>query len=431
VEEELSDRNQELQTLFRVSEITLTTPDPGEAFRQVLEEVREATGFPVGFLERLDRVRDRLVIAESVGLELPKDGPVEIPLHETLSGIAVERKKPLAVEDARSHARFRSDFLRRQNLRSYAAFPLLASGKVHGVLTLADPEIREIPLRLLRWGESLANSMALYVERLEAESALKEGEREALALAGELQAANEELEAFAYSVSHDLRAPLRTMQGFAHALVQEHGEALPPQARDFARRIIASGTQAEALIRDLLAYSRMSFEDLELQEVELEQAASAAREQVSGDLAERGAVLSMPKQFPRVLAHHTTLVQVLANLLSNAVKFVPEDRKPEVTLRWEEAEGTDRIRIWVEDNGVGIPEEHQERVFKVFERLEGELDRPGTGIGLAIVRRGVQRIGGEVGVVSEKGGGCRFWVDLPKIRPPRWAPWGVKRSRNR
>jgi PAS domain S-box-containing protein len=430
VEEELSSRNQELQTLYRVSEITLTSSAPGEAFRQVLEEVRQATGFPVCFLERLDPTRDRLIITESVGLELPTDGPVEIPLHETLSGIAVERQKPLAVEDARVHARFRSDFLRRQNIRSYAAFPLLASGKVHGILTLADTEVREIPLRLLRWGESLANSLALFVERLEAESALREGEREALALAGELRAANEELEAFAYSVSHDLRAPLRTMQGFAHALVQEHGETLPPQARDFARRIIGSGAQAEGLIRDLLAYSRMSFEELELQEVNLGQAVADAREQVSGDLEEREARLSAPDQFPMVSAHHPTLVQVLANLLSNAVKFVPEDRRPEVVLRWEDGGGEDRIRIWVEDNGVGVPEEHRERIFKVFERLEGEMERPGTGIGLAIVRRGVQRIGGEVGVVPGKDGGSRFWVELPKSQPQRWRPWGGRRARN-
>ncbi|MGW8267270.1 MAG: ATP-binding protein [Longimicrobiales bacterium] len=412
-EEELSVRNQELQTLHRVSEIFLTSPDPATAFRQVLEEVRRATGFPLGFLERLDRPRHRLVITESVGLEPPENGPLEIPLDETLSGIAVERQRPLAVEDARGHARFGNEFLRRQALRSYVAFPLLASGKVHGVLTLADREVRDIPPRLLRWGESLANSLALFVERLEAELALKEGEREALALAGELRAANEELEAFAYSVSHDLRAPLRTMQGFAHALVQEHGDALPPQALDFTRRIIASGIQAEGLIRDLLAYSRMSFEDLELQEVDLGQAVADAREQVSGDIADREARLVAPDQFPTVVAHHPTLVQILANLLSNAVKFVPADQRPEVVLRWEAVEGDEWIRIWVEDNGVGIPEEHQERIFKVFERLEGELQRPGTGIGLALCKRIVERHGGHIWVESELGKGSTFYFTLP------------------
>jgi signal transduction histidine kinase len=112
----------------------------------------------------------------------------------------------------------------------------------------------------------------------------------------------------------------------------EHGNAIPPQARDFARRIIKSGRKAEGLIRDLLAYSRMSFEELELQEVDLAQALSDAQDQVSADLTEREAKLEFPDEFPTVPAHHTTLVRVLANLISNAVKFVPDDRTPEISI---------------------------------------------------------------------------------------------------
>ena len=175
-EEELSARNRELQALHRVSEITLSASEPAGAFRTVLGEVQEATGFPVVFLERLQREEGRLVITESVGLGLPESGRVEIPLGQTLSGIAVECNKPLAVADARSHGRFQSDFLRRMNLRSYAAFPILVSGSVYGVLTLADTQLREISPRLLQWGESLANVLALFVERLGGESALEEGE---------------------------------------------------------------------------------------------------------------------------------------------------------------------------------------------------------------------------------------------------------------
>ncbi len=429
VEEELSVRNQELQTLYRVSEVTLATSDLDKAFQEILKEVGEATAFPVCYLERLDEERDRLVITRAHGLQVPTDGSAEIPLQDTLSGLAVEERKPVAVEDATSHPRFRNDFLRRVGLRSYVAFPLLASGKVQGVLTLADTEIREIPLRLLAWGESLANSLASFVERVEAERALRKGEQQALALAGELTQANDELEAFAYSVSHDLRAPLRTMQGFAHALIQEHGEELPPQAGDFAHRIIASGQEAEELIRDLLFYSRMSFEELQLEEIELGQAVADAHKQVAGDLEERRAVLIAPDEFPMVRAHHTTLVQILANLLSNAVKFVPDEREPEVVLKWEEVEEEGVVRVWVEDNGVGIPETQQQRVFGVFERLEGDLKRPGTGIGLAIVRRGTERIGGRVGVVSREGDGSRFWVDLPKSRPSAlWPPWGGRKG---
>jgi signal transduction histidine kinase len=327
------------------------------------------------------------------------------------------------VEEARSHPRFKSDFLRRQKIRSYAGFPLTHTKGIQGVLALVDTEERGVSERALRWGQSLANSLASFLERIEAEEALRLGEQEALSLAQDLKKANDELEAFAYSVSHDLRAPLRTMQGFAHALLQEHGGSLPPQARDFARRIIESGRQSEGLIRDLLSYSRMSFEELQLQEVELSQVLADAREQVGGYLNEAGAHLEVANDLPAVLAHHTTLVQVMANLLSNAVKFVPEGTQPRVSVGWEEVEDQDRIRLWVQDNGIGIPKDQHERIFKVFERLEGEVDRPGTGIGLAIVRRGMERVGGRAGVDSSEGGGSRFWLDLPKSKATAWLGW--------
>jgi len=429
VEDELSSRNLELLTLNKISEITLASTDLESALPKTLDWIIEATGFPVAYLKRLDAEREQLVLLGEKGMANPPTGLVEIPLHESLGALAVERRKPVAVEDARGHPRFRNDFLRRQNLRSFVAFPLVASGRVLGVLALADTEIREIPLRLLRWGESLSNSLASFIERVEAETALREGEHQALKLAHDLRHANEELEAFAYSVSHDLRAPLRTMQGFAHALLREHGDSLPPQARDFARRIIESGRQSESLISDLLAYSRMSFEELELQEVDLSQAFADAQEQVALYLSERGAKLTVPDSFPTVLAHHTTMVQVLANLISNAVKFVPDDRTPEVVLHWEEAEDGEKIRLWVEDNGIGVPENQRERIFKVFERLEGEVEREGTGIGLAIVRRAMVRVGGKVGVVSKENEGSRFWVEVPKSRPKGWRPWGGRRGR--
>jgi len=428
VEDELSARNLELHTLNRISELTLASPDLETALPELLELILEATEFPSAFFSRRDPLSQRLHILGQKGMTRPPEGVAEIPLGETLEGTAMEEMKPVAVRDAREHPSFRSDLLRRQRYRSYAAFPLVASGRVLGILTLADPEVREISLRTLRWGESLANALASFVERLDAEAALREGEAQARRLASDLRVANEELEAFAYSVSHDLRAPLRTMTGFAHALLQEHGEDLDPQARDFARRIIASGRQSEALIGDLLAYSRMSFQEMELQEVDLAQVYRDAMEQVEGQIREKGAVITPPTSFPRVLAHQATLVQVLMNLLTNAMKFVPDHRKPEVTLRWEDRGEEESIRLWVEDNGFGIPPDQQERIFKAFERLEGGPVSEGTGIGLAIVRRGMQRVGGGAGVIAEEGKGSRFWLDIPRSRARGWRPWLKRRK---
>jgi signal transduction histidine kinase len=282
---------------------------------------------------------------------------------------------------------------------------------------------------MVRWGESVANAIASFAERMEAEDALKESERQYRTLAEQLQQANDELQAFAYSVSHDLRAPLRTMQGFAHALVQNFGSSLEPEARDFARRIIDSGQQSEKLIADLLAYSRLSFEELKLQAVDLNEVVKNAREQVDADLMQADASLEIDDALPEVKGHQTTLVQVVANLLSNAVKFIDEGDKPEVRVRAEESGG--RVRLWVEDNGIGIREDGQERIFKVFERLHEGESRPGTGIGLAIVRRSMERIGGRAGVESEEGKGSRFWIELPRYAPPGRRLWRKGRSPGR
>jgi signal transduction histidine kinase len=134
--------------------------------------------------------------------------------------------------------------------------------------------------------------------------------------------------------------------------------------------------------------------------------------QMAAELQERDAQVIVPGPLPEVTGHRITLGQVITNLLTNAVKFVSRGAPPQVQV-W--AEERDRwVRLWIEDNGIGIAPEHHERIFRVFERLHGMETYPGTGIGLAIVRKGVERMGGRVGVESEVGKGSRFWLELQK-----------------
>jgi signal transduction histidine kinase len=132
------------------------------------------------------------------------------------------------------------------------------------------------------------------------------------------------------------------------------------------------------------------------------------------DLITKGASVEVIEPLPVVLAHNTTFLQVLTNLIANGTKFVEPQTKPHVKVR-AEADGT-AATIWVEDNGIGISEENQGRIFRVFERLHGADDYPGTGLGLAIVKKGVERMNGQVGIVSTPGQGARFWVKLPLVR---------------
>ena len=226
----------------------------------------------------------------------------------------------------------------------------------------------------------------------------------------DLAAANQELDAFSYSISHDLRAPLRAMQGFSEALLEDYGERLDATGHDYAQRIVAASRQMDALIQDLLAYSRLVRAEVSLDPVSLETVVDEACGALEMEIKDREGEVLVERPLARVMAHRAVLGQIVSNLVGNALKFTSPGTPPRVRIRTERAGG--RVRLWVEDNGIGIAPEHRERIFRAFERLHGIQQYPGTGIGLAIVQKGAARLGGQAGVESEPGAGSRFWVEL-------------------
>jgi PAS domain S-box-containing protein len=222
------------------------------------------------------------------------------------------------------------------------------------------------------------------------------------------------LEGFCYSIAHDLRAPLRALNGFVTALVDEYEPQLDENGKDYASRISRAATRMDRLIQDLLEYGRLSHQPLPCAPV----SAQAALEDVLIDYRSRietlGACIDVKSPLPTVMANPTVLAMVMKNLVSNALKYVAKDVPPWLRIHAETENGT--VCLWFEDNGIGIPAEYQEKIFGVFERLHSGNSFSGTGIGLALVRKGLERIGGTVGVVSEPGHGSRFWVKLPAAK---------------
>jgi signal transduction histidine kinase len=242
-----------------------------------------------------------------------------------------------------------------------------------------------------------------------------------------LTSSNKQLEAFVYTIAHDLRAPLRSMQGFSDMLVSgEDSKA----AVDYAQRIRTSARLMDAMLTDLLAFSRISQEKLDLGPVHLEAIVQTTLARLETDIQKTNGRVEATGPWPTVLAHGPTLSQVLFNLVSNALKFVKPGVPPQIHIRAEEAPSTlpstpplrppaippaqpGFIRIWVEDNGIGIAPEHQEQIFRLFLRLHRDA-YDGTGVGLAIVQKAIERMGGRIGVDSPRGHGSRFWFDLRK-----------------
>jgi signal transduction histidine kinase len=272
----------------------------------------------------------------------------------------------------------------------------------------------------------LLSALLLYFERRRSERRyhrLREAEeRHARELAervqertAELEQSRADLEAFSYSVSHDLRAPLRAVEGFSQALLEDYHDRLGETGRDYAHRLVLAAHNMDALIRDLLAYSRLSRTEMPLGPLSLTEVVHEALRAMEAELKERKARVTVEPELPSVVGNSTTLVQVVLNLLRNAVKFVPRGDAARVKVYANPQAG--RVRLMVRDNGIGIDPKHQERIFLPFERLHGADRYPGTGIGLSIVRRAVERMGGKVGVISAVGEGSRFWIELPAAQP--------------
>jgi PAS domain S-box-containing protein len=266
---------------------------------------------------------------------------------------------------------------------------------------------REKKLRgLLKIGRDITKRKQMEEELKEARENL---ERLVETRTANLQETVQGMEQFTYSLVHDLRAPLRSMCSFAQLIQAEYAEKLDDEGKGYLTRIERSAGRMDALIRDVLSYSRTGQISPELEEVDLE---SLLKQLVSENRAFQPptAMIVWEKPMLRVKAHMALLTQVISNLLSNAVKFVPKGEVPKIRI-WTEPMGSE-VRIWCEDSGIGIEAQYLGKIFGMFERLHSESEYPGTGIGLAIVRKAVDRMGGTIGVESEAGKGSRFWIQF-------------------
>lgn len=247
----------------------------------------------------------------------------------------------------------------------------------------------------------------------------EELERRVIERTAQLEAANKELEAFSYSVSHDLRAPLRHITGYVNLLNTHAGEALDAEGHRLLDTVASAAQRMASLIDDLLAFSRTSRAPMRLAPISLNQLVEECRQELAPDLKDRNVTWAI-STFPEVLGDRALIKQVLLNLLGNAVKYTRKRLEARIEVGFQS--GDTEWQFHVRDNGLGFNMKYSDKLFRVFQRLHSDAEIEGTGIGLANVRRVIQRHGGRTWAEGEPNQGAVFFFTLPKHTPALSSP---------
>ena len=304
----------------------------------------------------------------------------------------------------------RGEIAARAGLHCAFAFPVIVGDQPLGVIELFGRHIEEPDEALLQVVQAIGNQIGQFVARRQAEAAIRAANAELERQAEDLARSNAELQQFAYVASHDLQEPLRMVSSYTQLIVKRYGGQLDNDAKEFMEFIVDGAARMKRLIEDLLAYSRVGTRGQGFQLTECETALKKALINLRGSIEASGATITYGP-LPIFNADASQLTQLFQNLIGNAIKF-KDAEGPRIHVSAEETD--DAWVLCVKDNGIGIDPQYFERIFVLFQRLHGKAEYPGTGIGLAICKKIIDRHGGRIWVESEPGHGSTFCCSLPK-----------------
>ena len=341
---------------------------------------------------------DRLELVASSGRKAADAGSA-VALTSGLLGAIAEHRQATLLNDLAPEVRAESD------LSAFAGAPLVVDGRLLGAVCVHASSLPNDTIVALG---GAADAIAQGLERRRAELSLEERARD-------LARSNEDLQQFAYVASHDLQEPLRMVASYVQLLERRYRDKLDDDARDFIGYAVEGVTRMRRLIEDLLAYSRVGTRGKEPGDVSLERALSLAEKNLQGAISEAGASIEHG-ELPELVGDEAQLAQLFQNLIGNAIKFRRE-QPPHIQIS-ARAQGDEWV-IAVSDNGIGIEPQYFDRIFAIFQRLNPREQYPGTGIGLAIVKKIVERHGGRIWVESSPGVGSTISFTMPAGRSRR------------
>ena len=402
-----------LQILHEIDLALVAEKSPEAIAGAAIQPIREVLGAARAVVNLIDLAAGEAQWLAAAGRQRIHVGPgVRFPLVFMGDAAALQRGERQLVDTAALPAGRDRDALLDSGVRYYMVVPMIAGGELLGALSFGGPQAR-FPEAQLGAASEIATQLALVVHqaRLYQRVKLQAGELEARVRerTAELQAAYRELESFSYSVSHDLRAPLRAIDGYSAILAEDHGAGLDAEGRRLLGVVRDAAARMGRLIDDLLAFSRLGRQRLTAGPVDMQALAREVAAELGAQYPAAGIELGA---LPAALGDPALLRQVWVNLLGNALKYSAKSAAPRVVVGGAARNG--EVEYVVSDNGAGFDMRYVDKLFTVFQRLHRESEFAGTGVGLAIVQRIVARHGGRVWAESRPGEGARFGFALPR-----------------
>jgi PAS domain S-box-containing protein len=414
-EDELAHYVSRLLIINRLDRVVTSSLDIEQVYDRFVEDLRELAPIDRTSVVLLDESREHWIVAMIwTGYE-PIIGKGE---WRDVKGSAIEwivnQKLPLVENEIGEKGEWtESEALRQERIRSRVLLPLILRGEVMGVLTMASRQPAAYGEKDLDILMLLSDQFSLAMQNTRLYDQLKQQslqlEKAVEERTDQLQKANKELEAFSYSVSHDLRSPLRAVDGFSRILLEEHHAELSPDAQHYLGLVRSNAVQMGHLIDDLLSFSRTSRQTLAKRFVNPAEIVEQVLEELHGELQGRN-VEVIVSDLPHCQADPAMMKRVFFNLISNAVKFTRKKDEAHIDIGSINNEGM--TAYFVKDNGVGFDMRYSGKLFGVFSRLHSESDYEGTGVGLALVQRIVNRHGGSVWAEAEVDKGATFYFTL-------------------
>ena len=412
----LSSRAQFLSSLNEITRIALETSDTDMLVQQLTDLIALMFDADDSYITAWDAQNNRTIpLAASGAMRDTFRSSSPATNEVTLTQTVLESGQAIVVDDDLFNPTFGSSLIANKfPSASILALPLIGGGQKLGAALIGFTKKHKFLEDDITQAEQVAAQIALglYKQKLLDEVRIynQELEKRVAERTADLEAKNKELETFTYSVSHDLKAPLRGIDGYSRLLMEDHSDRLDPEGLSFLMTIRQATIQMSQLIEDLLSYSRLERRALTANQVNLHYLIEEILRERKDDIEHKNikVIFDVPEDELRI--DEKALEQAVRNLVDNAIKFTSSEEKPIIEIRLK-SEASKYILI-VKDNGIGFDMKYHDKIFDIFQRLHLAEDYPGTGIGLALVKKAMHRIGGKAWAESQPGKGSTFYLEF-------------------